>query len=585
MNLFSYIKERVSILDIVQEYVSLKPAGSYWKGLSPFKQEKTASFTVSPSRGIYYCFSTAQGGDVIDFVARMENCSAIEAAQLLAERHNIEIPAQLRQLNNISGTTKTDRQLHEKTCSLFANWCHQQLLITPAAHAYIANRALTEATATKFMLGYCPGGPAAVQSLIAESRKQGILTSDLIQANLLAEGTSGLYNPFEERIIFPITDHLGRTCGFGGRVFRPGDERPKYYNSRDHDLFRKKQLLYGLHQAKKAIQTTGSAYLVEGYMDCVMMAQEGYPNTIATLGTACTSEHLAHLARLTQKVFVLYDGDTAGQQAILRLAQLCWQVSLELMVIVLPKEDDPASYLIKHGSLDKLPNHPQTIFSFFIHTLGNTFMRQQLQEKLGTIRQLLEAIAPLTDPLQRELLLQQAASAFDVPCGSLKQELRKIMGGHTPQKRAAPLPSPMLDLEKKIFSVILSSGINLRAEDEAFLFTHLSQPFCRLFGLLKESAWVFGVFFSRLEDEDRHLVSGLTLASPKLSESPDSKFSAERTLTELLIHFRRKKWREEIGDIKMQLDSARNSGNEEVVQKMLVKLRNLQETMMSGGSL
>lgn len=582
MNLFSYIKERVSILEIVSEYVSLKPAGSYYKGLSPFKQEKTPSFTVSPSRGIYYCFSTGQGGDVIDFVAKMENCSAIEAAQMLAERHNIEIPASIKQFSDQTPRSKTARQMHEKACSVFASWCHQQLLMAPVARSYLQNRSLSNDIVVRFQIGYCPGGQTAINSFIAEARQNGILTSDLIQANLLTDGNNGLYNPFEERIIFPITDHLGRTCGFGGRVFRPGDDRPKYYNSREHELFRKKQLLYGLYQAKKSMQSLGTAYLVEGYMDCIAMVQAGYTNSIATLGTACTSEHLAHLARLTQTVYVLYDGDAAGQQAILRLAQLCWQVNLELMVIVLPQEDDPASYLTKHRSLDDLASRPQNIFSFFIRTLGNTFLRQQLNEKLGTIRQLLETIAPLSDPMQRELLLQQAATAFDVPIDSLKQELRKIVGGSTKKDQNTPAASLTLDLEKKIFSVILSSGINLCAQDEAFLLTHLSQPFQRLLGLLKEAAWDFGVFFSSLEDDDRHLVSGLTLISP---ESPDAGSSAERTFRELLGHFKRKKWREEVGIIKRQLEQARSNGDKEVVQKMLAELRNLQETMMCGGSL
>lgn len=582
MNLFSYIKERVSILDVVSEYVSLKPAGSYWKGLSPFRQEKTPSFTVSPARGIYYCFSTAHGGDVIDFVAKMENCSPIEAAQMLAERYSIDIPTQLKQQNEAPSATKTNRQMHEKSCALFADWCHQQLLATPVAREYLRNRSISDETSKKFMLGYCPGGSAAVSSFVGEARKQGILTSDLVAANLLSEGNNGLYNPFEERIIFPIADHLGRPCGFGGRIFRPGDDRPKYYNSRDHDLFRKKQILYGLHHAKKQMQTTGQAYLVEGYMDCIAMAQAGYVNCVATLGTACTADHLAHLARLTQKVFVLYDGDTAGQQAIVRLAQLCWQVSLELMVIVLPQEDDPASFLTSHKSLDDLPTRPQTIFSFFISTLGNAFLRQQLQEKLGTIRQLLETIATLTDPLNRELLLQQAASAFDVPAASLKQELRKIMGGQVPKNPVSPPTSQALDLEKKIFSVILSSGINLCTQDETFLLTHLTQPFQRLLGLLKEAAWDFGNFFSRLGDEERDLVSSLALISPEPMVSGEP---VERAFQELLVHFRRKKWREEISDMKVRLEQAQSAGNEDVVQKILVELRSLQETVMRGGSL
>lgn len=577
MNLFTFIKERVPILDVVSEYVSLKPAGSYWKGLSPFKDEKTPSFTVSPSRGIYYCFSTAQGGDVIDFVAKIENCSPLEAAQLLAERHQITIPPEIRQNFDEKSPGKNERQLYEKTCSFFAAWCNQQLSLNSGPFNYFKERGLTDQTIAQFLLGYCPSGPAAVTVLINDARRHGLLTSDLIQAHLIAEGASGLYTPFEDRIIFPIADHLGRTCGFGGRIFRPNDDRPKYYNSREHDLFKKKQILYGLHLAKKMIQSTEKVYLVEGYMDCIAMVQMGYKNCVATLGTACTVEHLSHLSRLSQTVTVMYDGDEAGQQAMLRLAQLCWQVRLELMVLTLPPKEDPASFLSKNKNLESIENNQKNIFSFFIQTLGNTFMRQQLQDKLLTIRQLLSAIAPLPDPLQQEILLQQAASAFDVPINSLKQELLSIRKKTevTPIKNS-PI-SPAFDLEKKIFSVILSSGINLSAQDEAFLEKHLTQPFQRFFCMLRESAWDFNSFFSHLSDEDRQLVSGITLAATE-------PVTAE-VFGELMGHLKRKWWKDAIGEVKIRLGQARKTGDEKTVQEALIELQKLQEALLHGGIL
>lgn len=577
MNLFIFIKERVPILDVVSEYVSLKPAGSYWKGISPFKDEKTPSFTVSPSRGIYYCFSTAQGGDVIDFVAKIENCTPLEAAQLLAERHQITIPPEIRQNFDEKSPGKNERQLYEKACSFFAAWCNQQLTLNSAPLIYFRERGLSDPTIAQFMLGYCPGGSASVATLINEARRYGLLTSDLIQAHLLAEGASGLYTPFEDRIIFPIADHLGRTCGFGGRIFRTNDDRPKYYNSREHELFKKKQILYGLHLAKKTIQSSEKVYLVEGYMDCITMVQMGYKNCVATLGTACTLEHLSHLSRLAQTVTVMYDGDEAGQQAMLRLAQLCWQVRLELMVLTLPSKEDPASFLSKNGSLETIEQSQKNIFSFFIQTLGNTFLRQQLQEKLSTIRQLLTAIAPLADSLQQEILLQQAASAFDIPINSLKQELRAMRKKPEIQPTKNPPISPAFDLEKKIFSVILSSGINLSAQNEAFLEKHLTQPFQRFFCLLRDSAWDFSSFFSHLSEEDRQLVSGITLAATE-------PVTAE-VFSELMGHLKRKWWKDAVGEVKMRLSQARKTGDEKTVQETLVELQKLQEALLHGGIL
>lgn len=178
MNLFEYVKQHVSLLDVVREYVALKPAGSYWKGFSPFKHEKTASFTVSPHKGIYYCFSTGNGGDVIDFVSKMENCSPLEAVDHLVKRYGIDVPAGIR---STSGSEKSgiSSATHAATCTVFAQWCAQQLSKNDLAARYVQERGIAPAMVTKCMLGYCPSSKY-VEPFLAYARQNGILTEEAL---------------------------------------------------------------------------------------------------------------------------------------------------------------------------------------------------------------------------------------------------------------------------------------------------------------------------------------------------------------------------------------------------------------------
>ncbi len=409
MNLFSYLKTRIAILDVVSEYATLKKAGLYWKGQCPFHSEKTASFTVSPHKEIFYCFGCHVGGDVIAFIARKEQCSQIEAAKHLIDRYKIELPSALSgQLSGNKLTLENSKQ-YTTICQLVAQWCHKELFNSTTALAYLAKRGITQKTINDFTIGYFAGGLANVKRLINDLGKQHILVDDLLEHAILSRSKNILFSPFEERIIFPINDHLGRCCGFGGRIFKPHDTRAKYYNSHENHYFAKGQLLFGLDKAKKEIQKLGSVFLVEGYMDCITMAHYGFSNTVATLGTACTIEQLTTLSRYAQEVLVLYDGDNAGQQAILRIGQLCWQANIELKVISLPKNEDPASYLIKDGSLTSLLSDAQDIFAFFIKTIGADFTKKSLQEKLQLTRKILDIIQKLNDPLKQDFLLQNAS--------------------------------------------------------------------------------------------------------------------------------------------------------------------------------
>src|SRR5579872_61857 len=347
MNIFSFIKSRVTIWDVVNEYTTLKRAGSYWKSQCPFHHEKTASFTVSPDKEIFYCFGCHTGGDAISFIAQIENCSQLEAAHFLADRYNIDLPKNIE----VSEGNAEQKKHYFDVCHLVAQWCHLQLKKNPSATAYLTERGISAQQIDDFMIGYFPTGLSAINAFVHDLKRSNILVDDLIHATILAQGKTVLYSPFEDRIIFPIKDHLGRFCAFGGRIFKPQDTRAKYYNSRENEYFTKGSLLFGLDLAKKSIQKEGFVFLVEGYTDCITMVQHGYQNTVATLGTACTIAHLKLLSRYTPYVYLLYDSDKAGQQAILRLTQLCWQASMELKVVQLPTGQDPASFLAAGNDL------------------------------------------------------------------------------------------------------------------------------------------------------------------------------------------------------------------------------------------
>ncbi len=382
MSLFNYIKANLSIVDVVSEYVHLKQAGGYWKGPCPFHAEKDASFTVSPDKQIFYCFGCQASGDVIAFIAKTENLSQIEAVHHIIDRYKVAVPNDLLQKVGASSQSIKEKDAFFNICTTIATWAHEQLLRNHHATSYLAQRGLTTEINTLFNVGYFPGGVNNLNAFLKSIAKEGILAKDLLEYGFLMEGRAQLYSSFEERIIFPIRDNLGRYCGFGGRIFKNGDERAKYYNSKESDGFIKGKILFGFDLAKKSMQEREFAFLVEGYLDCITMVQYGYTNTVATLGTACTHEHLKLLSRHIKTLYVLYDGDNAGQNAMLRLTELCWEVNLELKVIQLPPKEDPASFLVGNGDLTPYTLNAQDIFTFFVQALSTNFLQKTLSEKV-----------------------------------------------------------------------------------------------------------------------------------------------------------------------------------------------------------
>lgn len=424
--LFDFIKNNINIADLIGSYVRLKPAGRYLKGSCPFHQETDASFTVSPDKQIFYCFGCQAGGDVVAFTAKAESLSQIEAVNYLVEQYNITVPEAIKNSKIDGGKSHDEKQKYHKVLSFIARWAHEQLTRSERAKKYISERGISQESIDYFSIGYFPGGVKFIQHIIQQAQAEQILLKDLLETQAFFESKTGIRSPFENRIIFPIYNQLGRCCGFGGRVFLPNDDRAKYYNSKESEYFIKGRLLFGFDKAKQAMQESKQAFLVEGYTDTVAMVQNGYKNTVATLGTACTIEHLQSLSRFVETLYILFDGDGAGQKAILRLASLCWAVNIELKVLVLPKGEDPAVYLGREKNLAQLISHAPDIFSFFVNKLGEDFFRKTLAEKMRLMHKLLDVLNTIDDPIKKDILLQQASAVFQVSFDALKKQSGRV---------------------------------------------------------------------------------------------------------------------------------------------------------------
>ncbi len=345
------IRNRTDIVDLVGRYVSLRQTGRSFKGLCPFHQEKTPSFHVHPERQIFHCFGCGEGGNGFVFLMKHENLSFPEAARSLASLCGIEIP----ETESEPGETGLLRRLREATAAAQSHY--RTTLVGPAgqiAREYLAERGIDLATAQRFGLGYAPDSWDELVRALASAQIPAEMGE---RAGLLAERKNGgHYDRLRGRVTFPIQDVRGDIVAFGGRVLpgaapKPdGDEGPKYLNTPESPLFRKREAFYGLPEALEAIRRSERAIIVEGYFDRIALARAGMPESLATCGTALTPEHARQLFRRTREVVLLFDGDEAGQRAIERSLAILLPEGVRVRAAALPPKDDPDSVLARDGA-------------------------------------------------------------------------------------------------------------------------------------------------------------------------------------------------------------------------------------------
>lgn len=334
------VKQRVDIVDLVSEQVTLKRAGRNFKGLCPFHDDKNPSFDVNPELGRYRCWSCGAAGDVFNWIMETRKVEFPEALRILADRAGVELTGSRQ-------APDKEAQAEAKAAMEIAlDFFVRSLKSDAEATAYLTQRGLDEETIRRWELGWAP---AYGDLLASELKKKGI---SLVRSRELflvdQDASGGYYDRFRGRVIFPIRDLSGRLVGFGGRIIGAGE--PKYLNSGDTPLFKKSTLLYGMHRAKGEIGKRGYAIMTEGYMDVIACERQGFPHTVATLGTSPTEQHATVLKRWTERVILLFDQDEAGQKAAERAIEIFKPKGLDVRVAKMPAGEDPDSVLKSHGA-------------------------------------------------------------------------------------------------------------------------------------------------------------------------------------------------------------------------------------------
>ncbi len=391
------IRQRLDIREVIAEYVALKPAGANkWKGLSPFSKEKTPSFNVDVVKQLWFCFSTKQGGTVFDFVMKVENITFREALEKLAAKAGVTLEAR-----NPSEASKK-RDLFE--VNALAAQFFQSQLENSEAFSYLEKRGVNLESIKTFGLGFAPN---AYDGLLKFAKARGVSERELLEAGLLSENEKGgIYDRFRNRLMFPIADYLGRIIAFGGRVL--DDSKPKYLNSPETEVFKKGETLYGLNLARKYIQETGEAIVVEGYMDVLMMHQYGLSGAVASLGTALTQDHAHLLARQgARRLAMMFDNDPAGQRATLSgLDQEIGKLFL-VRAVLPPSGKDAADILLAGGKtdLENALNGGISEVEFRLNAAIEKYSPNTLDGKRNILQMLLPRLRPqhVFDPVALEL--------------------------------------------------------------------------------------------------------------------------------------------------------------------------------------
>jgi DNA primase len=382
-NIIREVVERADILEVVEKYVPLKKKGRNFMGLCPFHSEKTASFSVSPDKGFFKCFGCGKGGTALTFLMEMEGITFPEAVRELGDRYGVRIETATKESKKKDDKRKKLYAINNEAERFFLN--NLRIDIGKGAVDYLKKRGIDGITARDFSLGY---SPKEWEALIKYSKHKGISENQLKESGLVIMGDRGPYDRFRGRIIFPIKNQNGRLCGFGGRII--GDGEPKYMNSPETPIYHKGEILYGLNITKNEIRKAQHAIIVEGYLDSISLYQAGIKNVAATLGTALTQDHLRAIKRYTNEVVLLFDADEAGGMATERTLPLFGEGTMYAKSAVLPKGEDPDSFIREKGvaAFQKIIANAKDIFDFCLERI---YSRHDLNTAKGETEALDEA--------------------------------------------------------------------------------------------------------------------------------------------------------------------------------------------------
>ncbi|MEN9981402.1 MAG: hypothetical protein RL542_1189 [Bacteroidota bacterium] len=486
------VYETARVEEVIGDFVQLKRAGSNFKGLSPFSDERSPSFMVSPVKQIWKDFSSGKGGNAVAFLMEHEHFTYPEAIRYLAKKYNIEIE-ETEQTDEEKANTDIKESMY--LVSEFAKtYFHNTLLHSEEGKAiglsYFKERGFTNETITKFGLGY---SPETWDAFTKEALGKGYKLEFLESTGLTIPKDDRPFDRFKGRVMFPIQSMSGRILGFGGRILTNDKKAAKYLNSPESEIYHKSKVLYGIFQAKQSIAKLNNCYLVEGYTDVIQFNQAGIENVVASSGTALTPDQIRLINRLTKNITVLFDGDAAGLRASIRGIDLILEEGMNVKVCAFPDGEDPDSFA-KKTSYDDLVAYLENNAKDFIQFKASLLMKDAQNDpikKADLIRDMVQSISKIPDRIQREIYIQECSRIMDISEQVLVSTLAQLVqkditevGKKQKQeqkafeivKNEAPVPTEKIDilyrLERKIIEILLLYGNKTEEFEDVLLKTN-----------------------------------------------------------------------------------------------------------------
>ena len=517
--------ETARVEEVIGDFVQLKKSGSNFKGLSPFSDERSPSFMVSPVKQIWKDFSTGKGGTSVSFLMEHEHFTYPEAIKYLAKKYNIEIEETVQ-------TDEQKEQANEKESlylvSEFANTYFQNILHKTdqgksIGLSYFKERGFTEETIKKFDLGYSLN---EWQAFTDEALKKGYNIDYLQKTGLTIVKEDKRFDRFKGRVMFPIKSMSGRVLGYGGRILIADKKAAKYVNSPESDIYHKSNVLYGIYHAKQAIAKEDNCFLVEGYTDVIQFHQTGITNVVSSSGTALTPQQIRLINRLTNNITVLFDGDAAGMRASLRGIDLILEQGMNVRVCSFPEGEDPDSFA-KQNTLEELTEYLSNNSKDFIQFKASILFEETKNDpikKADTVRDIIQSISKIPDPIKREIYIQECSRIMDISESVLFTSLAQINNKEAQDdakktKQQAPKAFEVIKPEKQIKKVDIQYLLERKLIESLLLYGNKVEDFEDL--ILKENekgdlvlepviqqAKVFEKIFLDLQDDEMEFSNG-----------------------------------------------------------------------------
>jgi DNA primase len=621
------IMEATDIVEVISEFVQLKKRGANYVGLSPFANEKTPSFTVSPAKGIFKDFSSGKGGSAITFLMELEKFSYPEALKWLAKKYGIEVEETVEKPEN------KEEENHRESLMIVtayaAKFFHESLLDTEEGQniglSYFKERGFSNDIIKKFELGYSPD---QWEAFTGQALKDGFQQQFLEETGLSVKRDSGsLYDRYRGRVMFPIHSFTGRVIAFGGRTLKSDKNVPKYVNSPESEIYHKSNVLYGLFFAKKAIRDEDNCFLVEGYADVLSVFQAGIENVVASSGTSLTVEQIRLIGRLTKNITILYDGDAAGIKASLRGLDMILEEGLNVKVVLFPDGHDPDSYVCNFGTAGFKKHIEENKKDFILYKtdillkeVGNDPIK-----KADVIREIVESIAKIPDSIKASVFIKECSYQLQIDERALLSELNKMRMAKAKKDSQQQISRPAAPVEevypeepefrsvkddssqeREIVRLLLLYGNRVIDWDGItntyigpFIISELSDvtfenETCRKFIELYRAELENGVlpdeqFFIHYDDKDIVDIT-VTLIATKytLSENwyemhkilvPDEQVNMRATILGAIFHLKKQKVSKILDGLRTELQSTPAEADQEILLSKYMHMKKVEKTI------